>query len=796
MASGTLDIRLRPIKLALLVEDGDFDALEKAIELNSFLWGGKFNPIIPFSKKIHKNWAEDKFYKLTASSLVIGYINAYDPDYIVAIGKCATYDLPIEIEDERKVKYEDIIKSIREYGAPLYGIGLLELMADLAKNELTYVRHEPIGICNPSFVGPSKVFLKAFLGCIMPESEDIYSKGFKQMPCLKEEECSMENYHSLIKKDVFLPLRISSLHLEQIPRDGYYRENYLFLMDANSHSDIIKYWNFRALGRNVLPVPKQNFDKNEVKALAKKFIDDYFSYNRHNPSISNSINIISCKSITDKERDDFIQSLSLENDKNGQSKLMLSNYPRLWSYHRRHDHGECCDIISKKESHDIGSEDEKINPGLVSPVFMHDYMSMGLPRFANEVVFRMYGTKEPVAEIIPEGNGEFVRNSNISRDHWHWRASKRGLVHLSDRLEGTIDLSIPKAENIFLGWLTQQNLKGKLSSAGLITKQMIRQLDGIRGLSILAYEEMIKLLSKFSEEKAIGAKDLKTKLHILSKTMDTKPTPEIITKILVEDKVLRIGIEIQCEICRQHIWYSIDEMNYELRCTKCLAMNKLPAHDTTNLKWSYKPYGPFSLPGQAYGSYATALALRFFSTTLDGATTPILSFDMESNAGSVEIDLALFLQESKHYSSDSALIFAECKTNNEFKREDINKMALIAKQFPGSIMAFTTLNEKLSPKEKKLLKPIALSGRKYFEQDKPTNPVLILTGNELFSRDSIFRKWEKMGGKHKELAARNRIQDIFNLCDATQQIYLDMEPTHQTWEKHWTNRRRRRAAKN
>ena len=44
MAYGTVNVRLRPIKLAFLVHPNDKASLLKAIEINTFLWGGIYNP--------------------------------------------------------------------------------------------------------------------------------------------------------------------------------------------------------------------------------------------------------------------------------------------------------------------------------------------------------------------------------------------------------------------------------------------------------------------------------------------------------------------------------------------------------------------------------------------------------------------------------------------------------------------------------------------------------------------------------------------------------------------------------
>jgi hypothetical protein len=49
---GSIDLRLRPLKLAFVVDANDAEQIKTAIQINTYLWGGMFNPIIPGYKRI------------------------------------------------------------------------------------------------------------------------------------------------------------------------------------------------------------------------------------------------------------------------------------------------------------------------------------------------------------------------------------------------------------------------------------------------------------------------------------------------------------------------------------------------------------------------------------------------------------------------------------------------------------------------------------------------------------------------------------------------------------------------
>ena len=56
MISGSLTSTLRPIRIAFVIPPWDRAAALKAMRISSFLWGGTFNPIIPFHQRIDRRY--------------------------------------------------------------------------------------------------------------------------------------------------------------------------------------------------------------------------------------------------------------------------------------------------------------------------------------------------------------------------------------------------------------------------------------------------------------------------------------------------------------------------------------------------------------------------------------------------------------------------------------------------------------------------------------------------------------------------------------------------------------------
>jgi hypothetical protein len=114
MAHGTVSIKLRPIKLAFLVGPAYRAGLLEAIEINTFLWGGMFNPIIPAFRHMPKAWQDKLSRNVTSKEIIAGYVDAYDPDYIVEVGGCSSF--PFDIGSRLVISSSEILADVSENG--------------------------------------------------------------------------------------------------------------------------------------------------------------------------------------------------------------------------------------------------------------------------------------------------------------------------------------------------------------------------------------------------------------------------------------------------------------------------------------------------------------------------------------------------------------------------------------------------------------------------------------------------------------------------------------------------------
>jgi len=264
---------------------------------------------------------------------------------------------------------------------------------------------------------------------------------------------------------------------------------------------------------------------------------------------------------------------------------------------------------------------------------------------------------------------------------------------------------------------------------------------------------------------------------------------------MLNNRMLKCGISVQCPQCTQHTWYSLDDLSDRVVCERCLEEFEFPViKPISENKWHVRTIGPFSVENYAQGGYCVALTMNFFvGHHLTNEITWLPSFNISGiKTNPIEVDFGMFLSEgSIDEINPPAIIFGECKSYNEFEDEDINKLRLLAEKCPGAVIVFSTLRPSLKSREKKLIAKLARKGRGRYKPEQWINPVLILTGIELFSDFGPPSCWEEKGDPYSRFAKDYGNRNIQELCNITQQMHLGIESY---WD--WSDQKRKRRLAN
>lgn len=787
---GTIELKARPLRLAFLVDPRNSDSIREAIQINSTLWGGAYNPIIPMYKKMPPAWEDKPLRAPKAEAVIKGYIDAFDPDLLVQCAReIPSYITTLGLKIVRPNEIWEYYRQEKGTLTPKYGLGVFELLNKIFDEHFRYKEKFPLRVVIPGIPSKHTLFWTAFLGEYPKDIQGTVLKRYGKALDLEKIEVAPAALKTLLGGNVLFPRRITQFDLEVRGRSGFRKDDFLFFMDATRNGDIIDYWNLRALGKQVLPIPKQLKDDGHLKEIASNFIRRARWPYRHNPRIWNCASFIRSRHVTMDEMQAYAKSLNIKKPSDDDQPLYSLQhwYPRIWDeWARDKDGAEPADLVGEEKSLEISDTTRGVQFQPIMPNFAFKYESHGEPRCANEVTFRFYGTHEVVAQVFPKTNGQNVKRaiSPMASLPDAWRVGRNGLVRLVEH-SWTEHWDVPMAQDVFFAWLKDLGWEAKPSPAGLIAKEIFTQLEGFP--RTFANENLLELLEHMNSGpingREVSVGEVKNRLRKMGPRKD-------LHDYLISKNVFRIGAKVQCPSCQRNSWYSLDGIRDELTCPKCLKI--FPAIGNVDQStWCYKTAGPFSIPGYADGGYCVLLALDVLGRhQLSRSLTSSVCFNAKGKDGTdLEADFGALWQESVFGVVAEGAIFGECKTYGKFEKKDFERMRKIANRFPGAVLAFCTLRKHLDRDEIREMSKIAKAGRKYWKTERPLNPLLILTGNEILSMWGPPRCWKDMGLSNQF----DRVRGLLDVCDATQQIYLKLPSWHQTWQQEWERRRKRRA---
>lgn len=786
MAHGSVTVRVRPLRIAFLVDPAERGAVYRAIELSSFLWGGSYNPIIPAYRRTPATWEPHRIIRrVQPADIVAGYLDGFDPDLVVPIGRCSDNTYPIGHRD--KVQEAELLGDLSETDAPRYGIGLFEILRDFLDKELKFKRGDDLHIAIPILPRSYRAFLASVFGVFPADIQRAVERELSHVPEPVFLKPTLQNFLELWTPERVFPRHLTMWSLDERPL----RHALLFVCDAKSPQDVIDFWNLRAAGYYVVPIPLQISTNASVKKLAEDFIEANYVPYRHNPDMYHYTTVQRSRSLSEESVRKFCKSLNIAapTGKQQPKYSMRWWYPRLWDAWARENAFEGIQYpYSHEQERRISEGESRLELRSLDPKFRLGGEFTGNPKFANEFSFRFYGAKEPMAEVIPEASREL--SSAIGRiGYREWRFSKFGPVFLARNKGDLIFLDLPRAETVMIEWFRERGWKVALSGAGRIATQLVKQLGGSYGTTWLAHKGVIDLLRELEKEAGMPRQAVASRLARVIADDGLYFDVDRFLEGLLESNALRLGARVQCPVCTRYNWYELNSLTYELDCRFCLADFEPPVKSPKNIVWTYRAHGPFA-SSIAQGSFTVLLTLKFLHSDHDRGVTPLFSYQAEKNGDVLEADLTCLYKRSTWRETGTDVVHAECKSFNSFEKRDVERLKALGIAFPGSVLVFATLKDALDRAEVRRIEPLVRAERRKRLRGTPYNPVVVLTGIELFSSRGIHECWEGRGGLYERFHQRSfDYSDLTALADATQQLYLDMQSWHQ-WSEGERNKRK------
>ncbi|HYE35182.1 hypothetical protein, partial [Methylocaldum sp.] len=808
LSTGMDDLEDHPEYAAYLSPSSTTFEHNSIFRINTCLWGGKYNPVIPYFRQIPKWWDRDNLRFETAAQIINRYLDFFEPDFIVEAEAGLAEGLGFD--QDRIFQLSSILTREDDQDWSGHGLNVFELYRDLYRKEFQFARrHEHNIIDVTAKKQPFSKFSACVFGAFPPEPDLKYlGQAFKDAFGPKEVSLNGASLAELYRSGFTSALRLGHSKIE-VDYHDHHRDPALFVLDALESRDLIDYWNLRAIRRQVVPVPVQWLE--DLSEYCKEFIVENHRPLPGNPNgVMIHATVMFARSIPTHDierihRDYFRVNVADAN-------VLQTSYPSIWRPSPGFAIREGRPTLSAAEkTFDIPfiTEKPEIRFDCLHPEFADEYGNKN--RWANVVRLHDWTHKDQIATVFPcDYKNPTYPKFSLIRDTL--LPTTEGFVIFPQYRSIPERWEIPDGTTAINKWLKTYGIKAVLSDAGRATQQIIQTMGGFWGVTSFAHAGIVKLLNEISRRpmsRSAHHHEFKNRINNAIKN-DTWRGGNFET--LVERNAVELGLELKCTKCSSWSWYSLRQLDYQMNCSLCLRQFGFPIIDPSNScnsRWAYRLIGPFALPDYAKGGYAASLSIRFFSEIAGepGRAAVTWSGGQELELGpenKVESDFILWYQRKEFLGNDyrTEIIFGEAKSfgRDAFLADDVERMKTLAVRFPGAVIVFSTMKraDELSPDEVSRIAKLAEWGREYVRERRQTRaPVIVLTGTELFVPFSLEETWKKIGGRHAQLIEPGwiRADNLRVLADLTQQLYLNM-PSYGTWLKtKWKKRTARHKVK-
>ena len=782
-----VDIRLRPIRFGFLVRPDDEERIAEIFRINTCLWGGLFNPIIPFLESVPSWWERHALDSENAKQIMNGYLNFFEPDFLVEAEAGMANGLGFNCD--RVLQFTDFLQISGEWDPEKYGLGVHDVYSALYQEIFRFeTRHQPKIVSVEAKDPTYAEFVASNFGSFpIQEQFGYFERNYKEVFNPEHVILDSSTLINLYKFRHDTPLSMSRAKI-QIDYHGH-QEFRLFILNAKEATDLVDFWNLRATHNHVMAIPIQWI--NELSPFCKALILRVYRSQHDSPKkIPLSPISMFARSIPSEDIDEIYSSYLHVDEE--EANMRQDWYPDIW---RKQSESvfrttrATLEADRKQLDIQINGTSPEIQFSSLIPAFAEKYGNRF--RIANVVKIHDWGHTGRIATVFPcdHKNSPFFKSFKYGFPGEHFLPTTEGLVGFPDHGDRSQTWNLDPS-TAFNKWLNANETPATTSDAGMATQQIIQTLEGFGGVGCLAHKGVIELLDRIANRPVTKTAEYQELRCDLKCALEDERLSEGVFRTLVAQKAVELGLELKCSKCGAWSWYAVNQLDYLLTCSFCFKHVGFPVTDPLNCKnsrWAYRVIGPFAQPDYAKGGYAAALAVRFLASVAGRTVRSEVTWSPGKEIKitpekKLEADFILWQQRKEAFGLDypTETVFGEAKSFvRKFNQHDVSQMKQLAETFPGSILVFAALKEDddFSNKEIERLKKLAKWGREYDrEREQSRAPVIVLTGTELFTEYSLEESWEEKGGMHKDLIrpARARTHNLRVLADLTQQLYLGM----------------------
>ncbi len=723
MDTARIDIAYRPLRVAWVIQSNDFDSFRKVVRYSHTLWGGRFNPIVfadrpSEARDLIDVFRADMLMPLGTSPEVAGFAAAYPhlptPYYSDGLfsgngenARAELLDIDNALSFARKRRtLEDLAKAefrtfVWDPTDPLADLLLIQLGAYPAEEDC------PINY-GAIFAGPLRAIEET-----IPANEPLPTRIYDH-PSI-----AYLSRHNLARH-----------YTSQAGRD---RAGF-FVGDVTSLDDLVTFWNLQAVNITLQFIDRTDFARFEyLIPVAERLmlervahfgehwrriavwarsenLDDARKHFTGRPLLLSGVDEVSWNGLNIKSPMIILgeaSTLGVVSDSSGNPRVSFALADKPFSddfwYHNQH---------------------------LVASVSM-----------LGDSALEWGHTFLP--PYVPELN-VFLGRSMLYARHEQFRIEPRQLGLVIEAGDKDANIRGISPEELFVELFKRAGVSAKPSAAGLLTRQLIKQLGGLNGARALKIPGVRRLIKErgptnsFTGKVAfqtIGSADpdrptASFKDHqrlFIERRTEPLLTPPMVFAYLVDKGLFRMGADLVCPACSLKGWTSLDSLATKVVCEFCGAefdATRQLIADT----WRYRRSGLLGRERNVHGAIPVVLTLQQLCVNLGlfGGALYLPSYELEGLPGTefkkCEVDFLLLSQGREK----SELIIGECKDQSEaIDPTDIENLKRVGALVPAERFEVYYLLSKLAGYS---VEEIALASTL---NDKYHNRAILLTVDEL-----------------------------------------------------------------
>lgn len=674
MANTTLYVNYRPLRIGMVVREGKVEDIVRAAELNTLLWGGIYNPIIPVSSdnkltsQLVGLFQVDLLYPVNNSPEVEAFIdqqghlrwpNPYD--------KLLFHQLDREI----RMGVLDVSNIINHYWET-------EFKNTKRSNCVfpTWSKKDPL----------ASVFALEFGN--YPDDPKLsfdHKTGYLRGLRAKKHRIVKGNAVDVSLYGKMKPIFLTEDRLVLSSNGGGWDSNGVYLGEPDNPEDLINFWDLRAAAINLHFVPIG--DVSRVKTFIKKhmeYVRKRDTAQRFPRGIGLWYRDVIGEEVVKRIGDEFIEQ--------GQTRSHCRVSEHLWNglnIKPPKPEFESKSLLAGVDwTHGTPSVSFQlpVKPAQKNRENSDQDLVIEIKPLGGEYEYKDHTLTFP---LLPDLNEWYSRNAVFLPDEL--RVGKDSFGVIVDIGDETSNVHPIKNQEIITKLFARAEIEAKPSKPGLIAQRLVEQLGDLDDCRVFKIRGVRKLIASLSPTEFIARSTAEQRIRDVDENgnpslddhkslyIQKRDTPDLTAKevfdYLLDKNVFTIGLAPVCPNCELEFWLSLRDADEQIKCEYCGFEFKVAPQLRDRGDFRFRRSGLFGRSDNQEGAIPVILTLlQLLRRSGMGKFMHTTGLKLDSTIHDLDCEVDLVVVGKKSFENKVTMLIGECKTRDPISDQDIQNM--------------------------------------------------------------------------------------------------------------------------